>query len=131
MHRKGRPLPPSLEQRLHEAQPLYEEVWRALAACLQAVGVEQALAVAGTPHSHSELRVDPYDQSQALYAEWRAPSGGYQGSILVHGDGQAYAEFDLLLPHPRQPSWVIEAATAWGRRGALKSELRLLPALGP
>ena len=119
----------ALEQRLAEAAPLFAEVWQALAACLHAVGIEDGLAVAGTPHSHGELREDPYDHSQTLYAEWRSERGGYLGSILVHGDGQAFAEFDVLLPHPRKPRWVIEAATAWGRGGALKSELRLLPAL--
>lgn len=92
-------------------------------------GVAQPLAVAGTPGSRSELREDPFDHSQALYAEWRTPGGALLGSVLVNGDGQAFAEFDVLLPHPRRPAWVIEAVTAWGRVGALKSELRLLPAL--
>ena len=118
-------------QRLAELAPLFAELWQALAASLQAAGVEQALAEAGTPPGHCELREDPYDHSQSLYAEWRTAGGGYRGSILVHGDGQAFAEFGVLLAHPRRPAWVIEAATAWGRRGALKSELRLLPALEP
>lgn len=120
----------ALEQRLQEVQPLLAEVWQALAASLAAAGVEQPLAVAGTPGSRSELREDPYDHSQALYAEWRSPGGALLGSLLVNGDGQAFAEFDVLCPHPRKPAWVIEAVTAWGRLGALKSELRLLPALG-
>lgn len=119
----------SLEQRLQEVEPLFAEVWQALAGLLCAAGLEQPLAVAGTPHSHAEVRVDSFDQNQSLYAEWRTSAGGYQGSILVHGNGQAFAEFDVLLPHPCKPAWVIEAATAWGYRGALKSELRLLPAL--
>lgn len=121
---------PSLEQRLQQAEPLFAEIWQALAGLLAAAGIEQPLAVAGTPHSRSELRVDSFDQNQSLYAEWRTPGGGYQGSILVHADGLAFAEFDVLLAHPHKPSWVIEAATAWGRHGAVKSELRLLPALG-
>ncbi|HYQ39287.1 MAG TPA: hypothetical protein VER09_10150 [Pseudomonas sp.] len=120
----------ALARRLAAAAPLFAEVWQALAACLRAVGIEEGLAVAGTPPSRSELREDPYDHSQSLYAEWRSERGGYLGSILVHGDGQAFAEFDVLRAHPRKPAWVIEAATAWGRGGALKSELRLLPGLG-
>lgn len=119
-----------LAQRLQEVEPLLAEIWQTLAACLVAAGVERPLAVAGTPGSHAELRVDPFDHSQALYAEWRAPGGALQGSVLVNGDGQAFAEFDVLLAHPRRRAWVIEAVTAWGRVGALKSELRLLPALG-
>lgn len=121
---------PSLEQRLAEAEPLFAEVWQVLAAELAKVGLPGVLAVAGTPCARSELREDPFDHSQALYAEWRAPSGAYQGNVLVNGDGQAFAEFDVFLVHPRKPAWMIEAATAWGRAGALKGELRLLPALG-
>ncbi|CAD5376557.1 hypothetical protein OF001_U150086 [Pseudomonas sp. OF001] len=120
----------SLEQRLEAAAPLLAELWPALAACLQRAGIEEALAVAGTPPARGELREDPYDHSQALYAEWRSAGGALLGSLLVHADGQAFAEFDVLLAHPRRPQWVIEAVTAWGRVGALKSELRLLPALG-
>jgi len=121
----------TLEGRLDEARPLFAEIWQALADSLSKAGVEQGLAVSsGTSPSRSELREDAYERSQSLYAEWRTPGGGYLGSVLVHGDGQAFAEFDVLLPHPRKPDWVIEAATAWGYRGALKSELRLLPALG-
>ena len=120
----------AVAQRLAAAAPLFAEVWQALAACLQAAGVEQPLAEAGTPPARSELREDPYDHSRSLYAEWRTAAGAYRGSILVHGDGQAFAEFDVLRPHPRKPLWMVEAVTAWGRLGALKSELRLLPALG-
>lgn len=121
----------TLEQRLEAAHPLFAEVWQALAGALQRVGIDLPLAVAGTPPSHAELREDPFDHSQALHAEWRTPGGGLLGSILVNGDGQTFAEFDVLLPHPAKPRWVIEAVTAWGPCGALKSELRLLPALEP
>jgi hypothetical protein len=119
----------SLAQRLEQARPLLAEVWVALGGCLERAGVGQSLAVAGTSHSRGELREDPFDHSIASYVEWRGAHGELLGSILLTGDGQVYAEFDLLLPHPGKPRWVIEAVTAWGRPGALKSELRLLPAL--
>lgn len=119
----------TLQQHLDAAAPLLAELWPATAACLVRAGLDP-LAPAGTPPTRSELREDPYDRSQALYAEWRDAGGALLGSLLVHADGQAFAEFDVLLAHPRRPQWVIEAVTAWGRVGALKSELRLLPALG-
>ncbi|TBU98833.1 hypothetical protein [Stutzerimonas kirkiae] len=121
---------PSLDHCLQQATPLFAETWAALGACLQRAGIDQGLSVAGMPNSRSELREDPFDHSLALYAEWRGEHGGYLGSILLTGDGQVFAEFDILLPHPGKPQWVIEAVTAWGWPGALKSELRLLPALG-
>lgn len=119
----------SLQQRLDAAAPLLAELWPATAACLVRAGLDP-LALAGTPPTRSELREDPYDHSRALYAEWRSAGGALLGSLLVHADGQAFAEFDVLRPHPRKPLWMVEAVTAWGRLGALKSELRLLPALG-
>lgn len=120
----------SLEQRLDEATPLLAELWQATAACLQRAGVDVALAVAGTPPSRGELREDPYDRSQALHAEWRSAGGALLGSLVLHADGQLFAEFDVLRPHPGRSQWLVEAVTAWGRAGALKSELRLLPVLG-
>ena len=64
---------------------------------------------------------------------WDITVSGVDPSTAAHIHigfvGQAFAGFDVLLPHPRKPAWVIEAVTAWGRVGALKSELRLLPAL--
>lgn len=120
-----------LERYLQRAAPLFEETWEALAGCLQRAGLEHSvLALAGTPGSRSELREDPFDHSLALYVEWRGAGNAYLGSILLTGDGQVFAEFDVLLPHPHKARWVVEAVTAWGRPGALKSELRLLPALG-
>lgn len=119
-----------LEQQLEAAAPLLAELWPALAACLARAGVDAPLAVAGTPPARGELREDSYDRSLALYAEWRSAGGALLGSLLVHADGQAFAEFDVLRPHPQKPLWMVEAVTAWGRVGALKSELRLLPALG-
>ncbi|OCR22521.1 hypothetical protein AFK24_25890 [Pseudomonas syringae] len=119
-----------LDHMLQKAQPLFAETWTALLGCLQRAGIEGGLAVVGTPNSRSELREDPFDHSLAVYAEWRSERNSYLGSILLTGDGQVFAEFDILLPHPAKPQWVIEAVTAWGKPGALKSELRLLPALG-
>ncbi len=118
----------TLEKRLEEVRPVFAEVWFALDQCLTRAGLEP-IRLADNVHSRSELREDPFDHSQALYAEWRASSGMLLGSILVNGDGQTYAEFDVLRPHPQKPRWVVEAATAWGRSGAIKGELRLLPAL--
>jgi len=47
----------------------------------------------------------------------------------IHEIGQK-VQSQTLRPHPHKPLWMVEAVTAWGRVGALKSELRLLPALG-
>lgn len=117
------------EQHLERVQPLLSELWQALAQSLTKAGLEP-LALAGTAPTKAVVQTDAYDQSQSLHLEWRTPSGGYLGQFLVHANQQCYAEFDVFLPHPTKPEWVVEAATAWGLAGNLKTELRLLPALG-
>ncbi len=120
----------NLARRREQIAPLLEQLWQVLASCLQSSGIAQPLAAAGQPATHAELREDPFDHSQTLYLEWRTAAGQYLGNVLVHGNDQLFAEFDVLLPHPHKPQWFVEAATAWGKCGALKSELRLLSALG-
>jgi len=116
------------DQRLQAAQPLLLDIWQALASSLEKEGLAP-LGYAGSAPMRAELREDTYDQNHSLFMEWRTPAGDYLGSVVVHGNGQSYAEFDVLLPHPHKPAWVVEAVVAWGSLGALKSELRLLPAL--
>jgi hypothetical protein len=58
--------------------------------------------------------------------EWRDAHAQKHGSLLINSDGSYYAEFDLLIPHPRKPQWFIEAITVWGRDGVMKAEPRLL-----
>lgn len=118
-----------LAQSLQTNQPLLEELWAELRSILIQEQLPTLSCLESPPH-HSELRWDGYDQSHALFMEWRSASGGYLGNLVVHGNGQSYAEFDVLVPHPRQSQWFVEAVTVWGVQGALKSELRLLPALG-
>ena len=119
-----------LDHRHEQVAPLLEQLWQELEQCLKSNGLKQSLAVAGCPGTHTELREDPFDKSQNLYIEWRNESGRYLGNVLVHDSNQLFAEFDVLQPHPSKPQWFVESATAWGRPGALKSELRLLSALG-
>lgn len=118
----------ALEQRLKEIQPLLHELWPALAQCLTQAELP-TLEVLGTAPSHMELRKDVYDQTHAVFMEWRSSLEAYLGHLIVHANGRCYAEFDVFCAHPSKPKWVVEAVTAWGQQGAVKTELRLLPAL--
>ncbi len=118
----------SFEARLQAARPLFGEIQRALQDCLQRSAIRLQLPDEREP-SRSEVRVDPFDRSECFYSEWRSAQGDFLGSMQINGDGQVYAEFDVLLAHPHEPAWLVEAVAAWGWPGALKSELRLLPAL--
>lgn len=80
--------------------------------------------------AHFEVSRDPYDSSYSLIGVWRDERGNKQGEILFHSDGSFFAEYDVISEHPTRPQWFVEAVTAWGNRNLLKTELRLLPAVG-
>ncbi len=77
-----------------------------------------------------ELAKDPYSGDETLCAYWKNPRGHRIGEIKFHGDGSFYAEYDVVLPHPKDPRWFVEGVVAWGRDDVIKSEAKLLPALG-
>ncbi|MFK4754578.1 hypothetical protein [Oceanobacter antarcticus] len=75
----------------------------------------------------AEIRIDPYDQTESLQCYWKTPLGMNQGSMQLRPGGQLFAEYDVLCVHPQKPAWFIEAVTGWGRPGAIRTELRLIP----
>jgi hypothetical protein len=73
---------------------------------------------------------DTYSGLDSLIGIWRNRQGHRIGEIKLHGDGSFYAEYDLALQHPKDARWFVEAVVAWGRDDVIKSEAKLLPALG-
>ncbi|ACR14419.1 hypothetical protein [Teredinibacter turnerae] len=117
-----------ITERLQRDWPVVCEIWQALRGALDAVGLQDKLPAEPAAFTRTELKKDPFDSSESLSGEWLV-NGQLIGSVIVHENGQAYAEYDVVQPHPSKPQWFIEATTAWGKSGALASELRLLPAL--
>lgn len=74
------------------------------------------------------LEKDPASGQPTLRGDWFTESGQRNGTVVVHADGTFFAEYDVVRPHPRNRRWFVEAVTAWGRDGVLKSEPRLLEA---
>lgn len=73
------------------------------------------------------LNRDPFSQLDSLEGNWSNQHGIKVGSILFHGDGSFFAEYDVVQPHPTKKNWFVEAVTAWGNEMGIKSEARLLP----
>jgi hypothetical protein len=48
------------------------------------------------------------------------------GQLRFHGDGSFYAEYDIVLPHPKKPRCFVEAINAWGNEQNIKTEPKLL-----
>jgi hypothetical protein len=85
------------------------------------------------PSFHSarfETSKDPYSGEETVCAYWQNARGYRIGELKFHGDGSFYGEYDVALPHPSDPQWFVEGVTAWGRDEIIKSEAKLLAALG-
>lgn len=73
--------------------------------------------------------IDPVSGLPGYEGIWRSSSNQRVGSLIFNSDGSYYAEYDLSVRHPRRPDWFVEAVTAWGRNGDVRSEARLLQAM--
>lgn len=117
-----------LRKRRAEITPLAHAVIDALAAEATRLGLESPLL--HLDEAHMSLSQDPFSGEHSLEAVWKASHGGRMGSLLFHADGSFFAEVDLLKDHPTDPRWFVEAVTAWGREEKIRTEPKLLPALG-
>lgn len=72
------------------------------------------------------LVTDPFTQSRDLVGFWYDGKQQRIGQLRFHGDGSFYAEFDIVLPHPRKPRCFVEAINAWGNEQNIKTEPKLL-----
>jgi len=112
--------PPVNSRRQHD-RPLGEAALAAL--CLEAAKWGVVLDAPPWDSASFDLQTDPYSGEQALRARW--PDGPV-GLVTVRCDGSVYAEWDLLVAHPKSPGHWIESVLVWGKPPALKSEPRLL-----
>lgn len=118
------------ESREQSALSSLAQIQAAFAAELERAGLGHLQDRIPEQLTSHEMQTDPFDGSQTFSGEWRSPSGTKLGSVLIHQGGQVFAEFDVLVPHPTDERWFVEGVTTWGTQEQLKSELKLLPALG-
>ncbi|MGF1645019.1 MAG: hypothetical protein ACFCUJ_15380 [Thiotrichales bacterium] len=119
-----------------EAVTLPSELVDAAELLLSAIGREAARVAPQAAaldlnlyHATFSVNVDPSSGERGYEGIWHDAMGYRKGQLLFNTDGSYYAEFDVCVPHPRDPRWFVEAVTAWGRDGGVKSEPRLLPAV--
>lgn len=108
-------------------KPLLNEVWQALRLRLVDTGMEEALNVIPRPELASYRRqIDPFDSSETVVGTWHDEHGSQTGEVQIRANGSVYAEVDVIRNLPNDGRWFVEAVTAWGESGNLKSELRLI-----
>ncbi|SMF28659.1 hypothetical protein SAMN02745866_01841 [Alteromonadaceae bacterium Bs31] len=116
------------QQRLEAEWPLIEQLWWAMREALRPLGLLNHVPAELKYFDLLYIKSDPFDASESLFGEWRE-NNSLLGSVVIHENGNAFAELDILIPHPLKKAWFIEAVTAWGTRENIKAELRLLPSL--
>lgn len=72
------------------------------------------------------LSRDSFADHNTLEGIWTGLKNNRLGSIVLHGDGSFYAEYDVIQPHPTNKRWFVESVEAWGNESTIKTELKLL-----
>lgn len=108
-------------------QPLGEQVCRALIDEALKIGFDQSqLPTLSWTSLQFTIVKDPADGAECLSGSWLNEAGYKTGTFQLNGDGSFFAEHDIVLPHPSDKRWFVEAVTAWGRDGKIITEPRLL-----
>ncbi|CAI8718541.1 hypothetical protein [Methylocaldum szegediense] len=122
----------TIESMVKACQPLGDAICARLIREIHELGFlpEQIAATPVYREARFENSRDPFSGQYTLCAYWHSPKGHRVGELKFHADGSFFAEYDVCLPHPKDPRWFVEAVVAWGRGDVIKSEPKLLPALG-
>jgi hypothetical protein len=99
----------------------------ALTAEIEKLALEAEIPPPAWEDAHFNLVRDPALGDESLEALWLNERGAKLGSATIHGDGNFFAEYDIIRTHPKKPRWFIEAVSVWGKGETVKSEARLLP----
>jgi len=113
-------------------QPLGEAICARLIKEIYGLGFlpEQIAMKPVYSEARFETSRDPFSGNHTLCAYWHDRNGHRIGEMKFHADGSFFAEYDVILPHPKDPRWFVEGVVAWGRDDVIKSEPKLLPTIG-
>ena len=122
---------PTTPVRVRQTQELLTvaKVWRAFLQECNKLNLARPLAQQAPNFTTTEVRADPFDNSESLYCEWRGDSGALVGTLVIHANGSVFAEYDLVQPHPTNGQLFIESVCVFGSRDNLVSELKTLEAV--
>jgi hypothetical protein len=118
---------PDIKTRYEEVKDLGMQVCEHLFGEMDKLGLKRDMINPRLERASFDLSRDPASGEYSLVGIWRDKNGLKQGTILFHADGSFFAEYDVVCEHPKKPQWFVEAVTAWGNSGLIKSESRLLP----
>lgn len=116
-----------LNRSLENVRPRVYNICQVLRAETRRTGLDpDEVSISDPDTAAFRLERDPASGANALIGEWRDAAGNKVGSLVFHADGSFFVEHDVIRTHPTRPQWFVEAVTAWGRGGDIRSEARLL-----
>jgi len=74
----------------------------------------------------ARLVKDPKSGTTSLVGEWRRQRGVI-GTIVIHENGELFAELGVQRPSPKDPQKRVDSVVAFGEAGRLQTELRMAP----
>lgn len=120
----------NLQAHIEQKQALGEKICEALLAEIDKLGfADKGFDNLSFDQLSFNLTHDSYANYDSLEAKWMGKQNNRVGSIVFHGDGSFFAEYDVVQPHPTDKRWFIEAIEAWGNETSIKTELKLLSAV--
>lgn len=96
----------------------------AVCAALRAQVARIGLSIGDEPRWADAVlgeQVDPFSRERSLTATWRG--GQRYGTASFFPDGRVFAEYQVLLPHPRQQDSYVESVQVWGTPPALRGDV--------
>lgn len=116
-----------IKTRYAQIEDLGHKICDTLLFEMDKLGLKRDMINPSLERASFDLSRDPASGEHSLIGVWRDKNGLKQGTILFHADGSFFAEYDVVCEHPKKEQWFVEAVTAWGNSGLIKSESRLLP----
>ena len=111
-------------------QIIGEAICNALQAEALKLGFDEiALPLIEWSELEFSVKPDRVDGHECLSGIWKDPSGYRMGQVQFNPDGSFFAEHDIVLGHPKDKRWFVEAVEAWGRDSHIATEPRLLAAV--
>lgn len=122
----------NLAARMESIRPIGEAVCIRLAEEIRKLGLPdgETLPLPFFDQAKCEAIKDTYSGEEGLKLVWTDDRGIRIGNAVFHGNGSFFAEFDVARPHPTKRQWFVEGVSAWGQGDTIKSEPKLLAALG-
>lgn len=117
----------NLQAHIEQKQALGEKICNALLSEISKLGfADKGFDNISFNALSFNLIHDSFAKYDSLEAKWIGKQNNRVGSIVFHGDGSFFAEYDVVQPHPTDKRWFIEAIEAWGNESSIKTELKLL-----